>query len=245
MKTPARLLLVTTLVVALATASTSMPSKGEDARADAAKKQGGFAGTLISPEVSSDRKVTFRLRASSATEVSVVGELPGGANTMTKDERGVWSVTVGPLPPELYGYTFVVDGLRLPDPGNPNIKPMRSPTTSILDIPGDPPLLHDFQNVPHGTVRIHYYQSKATGSLRRMHVYTPPGYDKDPSAMFPTLYLFHGSGDNDACWTVLGRAPLDSRQPSRSGPSQADGRGNDRWSRGIARPAGHNRRRAW
>ncbi len=60
------------------------------------------------------------------------------------------------LSPELYGYTFLVDGLRLPDPVNPHLKPMRSSTVSILDIPGDPPLLHDFQNVLHGTVRIHY-----------------------------------------------------------------------------------------
>ena len=125
---------------------------------------------------------------------------------MAKDQDGIWSVTIGPMPPELHTYSFVVDGLRIADPSNSNVKPMRWPTTSILDIPGDPPLVHDFQDVPHGTVRTHFYRSKATGSLRRMHIYTPPGYDQDTAARFPALYLFHGRGDNDAGWTVLGRA---------------------------------------
>jgi enterochelin esterase family protein len=177
---------------------------GQETKADAKKKS--FTPPPVSPEVSADRKVTFRLRAPNAKEVSVTGEVPGGPHKMTKDDQGVWSVTVGPLAPELYGYTMVADGLRFADASNPNIKPMRSPTTSILDIPGDPPLLHDFRNVPHGTVRVHHYPSKATGSLRRMHIYTPPAYDKDGGVRYPTLYLFHGSGDNDACWTALGRA---------------------------------------
>lgn len=174
--------------------------------AEARARPGGRPPAVVSPEVSADRNVTFRIRAPEAKEASVVGEISSSPVKMSKDDQDLWSATVGPLPPELYGYSFIVDGLRLPDPANPTIKPMRSPTTSILDIPGDPPLMHDFQNVPHGTVRVHYYRSEAASGLRRMHVYTPPDYDKDVATRFPTLYLFHGANDSDASWTVLGRA---------------------------------------
>lgn len=161
---------------------------------------------IISPEVSADGKVTFRVRAPNAKEVSASGEMSNAPVKLVKDEEGVWSAIVGPLPPEVYTYSVTIDGVRTADPHNSVVQPSRSPVTSIFDIPGTPPLLHDFQKVPHGTLHIHSYASKVTGSLRRMHVYTPPNYDKAPAATFPTLYLFHGSGDTDGCWTVLGRA---------------------------------------
>src|SRR5579872_5162762 len=140
---------------------------------------------LISPQVSADGTVVFRLLAPNAKEVSISGEIPGSPVKLAKDEKGIWSASVGPLPPELYSYSFVVDGLRISDPANPVVKPMRSPTSSILEVVGSPPLLHDFQDVPHGTVRVHYYHSQATESRRRMHVYTPPGYDKASGTSFP------------------------------------------------------------
>src|SRR6185295_8942170 len=98
------------------------------AKAAEGKKTGGrnATGPAASPEIHADRTVTFRLRAPNAKEVNVTGEIPGGNKAMTKDEQGVWSVTVGPLPPELYGYGFTVDGLRIADPGNALLKPMRS-----------------------------------------------------------------------------------------------------------------------
>ena len=127
---------------------------------------------------------------------------------MTKDPSGNWSGTVGPLPPELYGYSFSIDGFQTLDPGNPAVKPMRSPRTSILEVPGTPALLHEFNPaVPHGTVREHWYQSKSLGKRRSLHVYTPPGYDRVRKKL-PVLYLLHGSGDNDATWTALGRAQV-------------------------------------
>jgi enterochelin esterase family protein len=92
------------------------------------------------------------------------------------------------------------------DPGTPAIKPMREPRTSILHLPGDPPRLHDFQDVPHGVVRFHTYRSKSLGRLRQLAVYTPPGYDQQTGALFPSLYLQHGSGDNQNTWTVHGKA---------------------------------------
>jgi enterochelin esterase-like enzyme len=162
---------------------------------------------IASPEVKADKTVTFRIRAPKATEVVLNGEWKGGGKTpMTKDDQGVWSATVGPLEPDLYGYSFSVDGMTVTDPVNPVLKPMRSPRTSVVDVPGDPPRLHEWQDVPHGTVHLHEYVSKALGRRRPLRVYTPPGYDKDPAAKFPVLYLFHGSGDNEATWTSFGHA---------------------------------------
>jgi enterochelin esterase-like enzyme len=82
---------------------------------------------------------------------------------------------------------------------------MRSPTTSVLEVPGNPPRIWEFQDVPHGAVRLHDYQSKSLGRLRHLRVYTPPGYDRG-SRRYPALYLFHGSGDNEATWTEFGHA---------------------------------------
>ncbi len=164
------------------------------------------AGTqLVSPEVAADRRVTFRLRAPNATNVTVSGEWPG-AKAMSKDANGNWEVTVGPLEPDLYGYSFSVDGFQTLDPGNSAVKPARSPRTSILEVPGTPPLLHEWDaTVPHGTVREHWYQSTSLGKRRSLHVYTPPGYDQSRKDL-PVMYLLHGSGDNDATWSALGRA---------------------------------------
>jgi enterochelin esterase family protein len=167
------------------------------------------SGPLVSPEVHGDRSVTFRIRAPKAAEVALNGEWKGGGKlAMAKDDQGVWSLTVGPLEPDLYGYSFSIDGLTVTDPSNGVLKPMRSPRTSVVDVPGDPPRLHDWQEVPHGTVRLHEYVSKSLGRRRSLRVYTPPGYDKDSAATYPVLYLFHGSGDNEATWTSFGRAHL-------------------------------------
>jgi enterochelin esterase-like enzyme len=159
-----------------------------------------------SPQILVDHRVTFQLRAPRATEVVVAGQWPNGRAAMTKDANEVWSVTVGPVPAGVWEYSFQVDGLPMIDPGNPAIKPQREPRTSILHIAGEPPLLHDFQNVPHGVVRQHTYLSKSLGRVRELVVYTPPGYDQQTEARFPTLYLQHGMGDNQATWVVHGKA---------------------------------------
>ena len=162
---------------------------------------------ILSPEVSSDRMVTFRVRVPKAKEVTVSGEWPGGAKSMKKGSDDVWSVTLGPLAPDIYGYSFSIDDFQTIDPANSWVKPMRSPRTSILEVPGDQPALHDFQLVPHGVVRLHEYQSRSLGRLRRLQVYTPSGYEKSRSR-FPVLYLLHGAGDNEATWVSLGRAHM-------------------------------------
>jgi enterochelin esterase-like enzyme len=156
--------------------------------------------------VQPDRQVTFRVRAPKAGEVIVKGQWSAASVAMIKDSSGVWSVTIGPVEPGVWEYNFQVDGLAMIDPGNPAIKPMRLPRTSILHLPGTPPLIHDFQDVPHGDVHQHAYRSQSLGRLRELVVYTPPGYDRQPWTRYPTLYLQHGSGDNQATWVIHGKA---------------------------------------
>jgi len=164
------------------------------------------ASALVSPEIHSDKSVTFRLRAADAKEVKVAGEWTGGPKALTNDNGGVWSITIGPLEPDIYGYNLVVDGVGVADPNNPWLKPMRAARTSLLEVPDDPPRLWEWQSsIPHGTVHSHDYWSKSLNVKRRLHVYTPHGYEKS-SGKLPVLYLFHGSGDNDATWTEGGRA---------------------------------------
>lgn len=184
-------------------AQNSAATRAETPRTNVPPRQASSA--LVSPEVHRDRAVTFRLRAPNAKEVKVAGEWPGAATTLTNDGHGVWSATVGPLEPDIYGYSLTVDGLTMVDPGNPWVKPMRAARTSVVEIPGDPARLWEFQSVPHGTVHEHSYFSKSLGVKRRLRVYTPPGYETN-TEHFPVLYLFHGAGDNDATWTSLGRA---------------------------------------
>jgi enterochelin esterase-like enzyme len=158
-----------------------------------------------------DRRVIFRLKAPDVHQVSV---LVGFSNPptamapsypMQKDEQGLWSVTVGPLKPDLYEVQFNVDGLLIADPGSSMPKPQRQVNTSLLQVPGDPPNFLDDHNVPHGAVHADVYDSKVLGSTRPLLVYTPPGYDKDTKADYPVLFLYHGYGDTVYSWVTEGR----------------------------------------
>lgn len=162
-----------------------------------------------SPEVHADRRVTFRIFAPRASEVTVSGEFEVGApaHKLTRDAQGVWSVTLGPFPPEIYEYDFIVDGVQMLDPRNPLVKYNRGPAaiSSLLDIPASAPRAFDIRPVAHGKVDIRYYDSKTTRQTRRVHVYTPPNYERTTSRL-PVLYLLHGGDGDDSVWTALGRA---------------------------------------
>jgi len=164
--------------------------------------------TLTSPEVHADHRVTFRLYAPKTSEVLLRGEWMEGQTRekMARDERGVWSVTLGPLKPDLYSYSFLLDGVSIVDPRNPLLKLGARGSTSLVDVPGPEAAFHALGNVAHGTIHVHHYPSKAVGGLRRLHVYTPPGYDPARGARYPVLYLLHGNGDTDGEWSKLGRA---------------------------------------
>lgn len=165
---------------------------------------------VSSPEVASDRHVTFRLAAPQAHEVQVTGEFLKGSKNLEKNEMGVWSVTLGPLEPEIYNYNFTIDGVRTIDPGNPEVKTGSTPGTisSILEIHGDAPAFYDGRPVPHGEIRTHWYQSNSLNGLRRLTVYTPPGYDGNVQTRYPVVYLFHGANADENAWYRLGRVNL-------------------------------------
>jgi enterochelin esterase family protein len=161
---------------------------------------------VVSPEIQADRSVTFRLKAPQATKVEVRGQWTKDALALAKDEHGVWSGTSTPIAAGVWEYSLVVDGVAMIDPGNSALKPMREPRTSILAIAGTPLEPWDFQDVPHGTVHTHVYQSKAFASPRELMVYTPPGYETAAGTTYPLLVLQHGSGDNHLTWTAHGKA---------------------------------------
>ena len=163
---------------------------------------------IISPEVLPDHRVTFRLQAPKAGAVAVVGEFAKEPQLMVKDEAGLWSVTVGPLGPDIYSYNFSVDGFSTLDPNNQDLKESLRPTQSLLEVPGDKPVPYEARPMPHGAVSVHWYHSKSVGALRRIYVYTPPGYDAAKRTKYPVLYLLHGSGDAENGWTWVGRANL-------------------------------------
>lgn len=192
---PSRLIAVVCLVCLCSSAS-AYAQRGGQARLP----------EFTSPDVAADGRVTLRLWAPAAQEVIAAGELDGKPHPMTKSPDGVWSVTVGPLPPDIYTYAFNVDGVAALDPRNPNTKYGygRFGAVSIVQVAGDGPQFYDVKPVPHGQVRIQPYVSKTLGVSRTVWVYTPPGYDQGRD--FPVLYLLHGAGDIESGWTMIGRA---------------------------------------
>jgi enterochelin esterase family protein len=159
---------------------------------------------LHTPEVQSDNRVTFRFRAPNAKEVLLARE---GAQRvpMQKDEQGVWSVTTGPFEPDLYGYTYVADGVSLLDPYNSQTKPNLLSMQSVVHVPA-PGLAWEIADVPHGQVHHHFYKSGIVGDDRDFYVYTPPGYDPNARTVYPVLYLLHGFSDDASGWTAVGHA---------------------------------------
>jgi enterochelin esterase family protein len=163
----------------------------------------------VSPEVHRDGTVTLRIKAPKASEVTVNGDwMPAGAQEkMARSEDGVWSLTVGPLKPQVYLYTFTVDGLTIADPVNPRIKLRARTSASLMEVPGQE--LWQFRDVPHGKVEINLHKSAVLGGApRQVYVYTPPGYDARAEARYPVLYLLHGHNDVAAGWTFTGNANL-------------------------------------
>ena len=160
---------------------------------------------VVSPDVTAEKKVIFRILAPNAQAVKVMGgDIPGNGPgaPMTKGENGVWEVTLAP-PPGAYRYNFNVDGVTTIDPRNSSISESNSNVWSLVYIPGAEWM--DSNRVPHGAVAQVTYFSESLKRDRRMHVYTPPGYEVS-QGKYPVFYLLHGAGDNDNAWTSVGRA---------------------------------------
>ena len=190
------------MVAALAALAATSVMHGELRAAEKSKKAPRPA-PVVSPLFGAEGGVTFQIAAPKAKQVSVVGEMTEGKVAMERDEAGLWSVTLDAVEPGIYGYSFDVDGLRMVDPGNPALKPMRSPKTSVLYIPGDHS--YDFKDVPHGSVHLHNYHSKPIDRFREMQVYTPPNYEMSDEE-YPLLVLQHGHSDSFATWVAYGKA---------------------------------------
>ena len=164
-----------------------------------------LAQPVVSPEVHPDGSVTFRLAAPNAKEVQLHCE--GVADsTMQRDDHGVWTAITPPLEPDIYSYSFNVDGLHLVDPANPFIKYNLLNTDSQVDVPGSKSLPWALNDVPHGVLHRHFYHSVVAGDDRDFIVYTPPGYDPAAHRRYPVLYLLHGYSDDTSAWPTVGRA---------------------------------------
>ena len=165
---------------------------------------------VVSPQVNADRTVTLRILAPKATDIKVTGELLNGTDPkpMTKGDDGIWTATLGPVPPDVYTYAFNIDGVNTTDPRNPWVKLVSSTgLASQVEVPGDGPQYYDSRPVPHGLVQIMTYESKAAGATRQAYVYTPPDYNRT-TTKYPVFYLLHGGGDLDPGWVMTGRANI-------------------------------------
>jgi enterochelin esterase-like enzyme len=194
----------------------------------------GRPPAVVSPEVLPDRRVVFRIYAPKAqvvalnsTDIPAASLAPSPAEpaapsasataaptqtpagpagpVFSKRENGVWEATTNPVPPGAFRYVFMVDGVRTTDPVNTRLSESNTATWSLFDVPGLDTA--DLRDVPHGAVAEVFYQSSVLARTRRMHVYTPPGYESG-SRKFPVFYLLHGSGDTDDSWAGVGRAGL-------------------------------------
>jgi enterochelin esterase family protein len=163
---------------------------------------------LASPEVHPDKRVTFRVAAPKASDVTFFGDWmkTGTSEKMSRAEDGVWSITLGPLPPSIYLYSFTVDGITMADPVNPRIKLRSRTSASMVEVPAEPPAVWQERDVPHGKVEINWQKSKTLGDTRWIWIYTPPGYTKETKRRYPVLYLLHGSNDTAGGWTLAGQA---------------------------------------
>ena len=168
-----------------------------------AQPQGG--PVINSPQVRPDNTVVFSFLSRTAKEVKLSTQIEKSPVLMTKDSTGIWTVTLGPVKPDIYPYHFVVDGTSVADPRNSATFPNEGFQSSLVEITGQAPLVHTLQNVPHGTVSYRYYNSPELG-IRPVVIYTPPGYEREMKTKYPVLYLLHGTTDTEETWTKVGKA---------------------------------------
>lgn len=185
-------------------------------------QQALFGGAqVVSPQINADKTVTFRFKAPKAVTVQVTGDfLPTqqvkmgnftadmpGRGEMKEGKDGVWEYTTpNPVAPELYNYSFVVDGTTMTDPSNVYMNRDVATITNLLLVDGNETVdLYKVQDVPHGTVSKIWYHSPSQNMDRRLTVYTPAGYETS-GKKYPVLYLLHGIGGDEDAWYTQGRS---------------------------------------
>jgi enterochelin esterase-like enzyme len=136
---------------------------------------------------------TFRIEAPQAKDVRVMVDSMNAADAkpMVRDDKGIWTASLGPLAPDYYAVAFLTDGIVR--------------TGAYVHVTGPAPEAWDPRAVPHGTIHQHWYDSKTLKMLRSVTVYTPPGYEEGKDS-YPVLYLLHGSGGDETSWTKDGLA---------------------------------------
>ena len=160
--------------------------------------------TLNSTQILGDGIVVFRIYAPKAESVTMSGDLAEYTPAkMTMNADGIWEIVMSGIEPGVYRYSFNVDGVSTIDPKSAQA----IETYSLLNYTPSGDEFFALQNVPHGAVSERYYYSNASNSIRRLHLWTPPGFEK-MSSKLPVLYLLHGGGDNDRGWPLLGAAGL-------------------------------------
>ena len=161
-----------------------------------------------SPTVLPDGRIRFEVAAPDARTLRLQAPWAGGRLEFQRGEAGTWSLTIGPVPPAIYSYTLLLDGVRVLDPHNTAVKRWSGGNASLVEVPAATPAPYDLRDVPHGSLHAHYYASEPGGANRRLLVYTPPGYSGEPDRQYPVLYLLHGSGDDETAWPEVGKANL-------------------------------------
>lgn len=160
-----------------------------------------------SPIINADRTVVFNIYAPKANNVGLLSSIQAESIPMIKGEQGLWSITIGPVTPEIYHYQFDIDGVKISDPKNQFPYPWLESKSELI-IPGTPSLLHELSDVPHGTLHNHIYHSKTIEKPNSVRVYTPPGYDPNDNKVYPVLILLHGFGEKVSFWSDFGKINL-------------------------------------
>ena len=161
------------------------------------------------PQVNSQRYARFRINAPDAKSVRVsLGGLQRGGFELTKGDDGLWTgVTQKPLDEGFHYYHLTVDGGTFNDPGTLNFYGSTR-WESGIEVPAHDQEFYALKDVPHGKVEQILFPSETTDTIRRALVYTPPGYDEDPTKRYPVLYLQHGWGEDETAWSNQGHANL-------------------------------------
>ena len=166
-----------------------------------------FRRRVQSPELTAD-SLTFRFIAPKARKVSVSAswlDYRPDALPMAQGADGIWSVTIPNPAPELYTYTFIVDGVSVLDPANVFVQRDGARYMNAVLVPGGYADNYAECAKP-GNVEHVWYYSAENGMTRRMYVYTPAGFDRnDRKTKYPVLYLLHGGGGDEDAWSTLGR----------------------------------------
>ena len=156
------------------------------------------------PCILEDLRVVFRVSAPDAKKVQIdLGKL----YDMTRDEKGVWSVTTNPQVPGFHYYSLVIDGVKVADPASESFYGTGK-MSSAIEIPEKGTDFYEIKDVPHGAISSKYYFSKVTNGWRRLFVYTPPGYDTNNKQKYPVMYIQHGGGEDERGWAEQGKTDI-------------------------------------